>query len=1099
MTHHNTSKVNSYSISYGYHDHSDIAYYIRNHSQSFVDVFHIASDAAVAGHITNELQLDVLIDITSHTYNNRLPIAAMKPAPVVINYLGFPGTTACDGFDYTLIDSHTIPAELASSLFTEKLIYLPYNYQTNTMPLYSVPCLDRSVCLERLIDSGGKRYNYKYHVSGKTSSNHSNEDKTNNVHIDSVSNTFAISETEFPSRSDVDVNNMNNTNITFDENDNNNNDNNNHHHMSISSKLKKSTPMIHLCSLNSNKKFDTTSFHVWMNILSRLPQAVLWLMWVPPESQRYLQIQMLYHGLSPMRIRWLSKLPWKEHLYRSAGCDLVLDTFVYGAHTTASDVLWMWLPIVSLHGYGSQRMPSKVAASIIQSLSLSIINETAAGPGVGNIKHKSQQRVGNEYIEDVEHILIVSTLREYENTVVRLAQSILTLLRLKLSIGSHVMKAATFNADIMQVSIERAYTLSWEIYIMTNHRSNNNNNISNKKYHIVVGSSSLIQIYNSDGDNTGTNNTNDHSINNDKLQQYITSYCDHNEEFICQEVLLQMFQSLSLPLTTTTEDDISINNMSFEHQNTAHSSVDTLLWNRYRDSVLLRIQASFPSVLRHHNLSKSTSINHRYPSSSAAAINTTTSTKLFQYLHQNNNNASSNQMKQNTLDIKREHKENNNNTINIFVNCSYFTSDKVIAWIQRLHSHRINIIDILNTIPDLSLVNHQYYYSMQQYNHTIDDSSDIFFSTAVYHLKHLKSCLQDVQSSYFQFELYNQIISMIVDCQHLVNLQQDYSSEYFLFHYYIQDELQLYRIPPPTLSPSIDMYTSINQPNEYTTESSSSSSSSSISLTDIMTHIFNIPKDINTTTNNDGNNSNSHIDDYNRNNQDILSSRDLVFMSSSTPASATSIDIRPLKYLKSHEIQTTLVSRTATTHHPVFHSPPADTSAPLSQIESLFSVSKTHVMNKMMATCSVCFVQTANNIPSSNNNNNKGLSNVLITDIGNFQLWTLLTNLAMSLHNYAITVSEPSNTNTHTHNMYLKDDPDKSIAIGLKYESALLFTSAFMIDPSYERLKAMGLAWQTAGAVDYGFYMSTAAMLYEVTLTYLDLYLFIFIFIDMCH
>ena len=74
------SKFFSYSISYGYHDHSDIAYYVRNFSQTFIDAFYVASDAEVASYITSELELDILIDITSHTYNNRL-VTYLLPYP----------------------------------------------------------------------------------------------------------------------------------------------------------------------------------------------------------------------------------------------------------------------------------------------------------------------------------------------------------------------------------------------------------------------------------------------------------------------------------------------------------------------------------------------------------------------------------------------------------------------------------------------------------------------------------------------------------------------------------------------------------------------------------------------------------------------------------------------------------------------------------------------------------------------------------------------------------------------------------------------------------------------------------------------------------
>jgi hypothetical protein len=57
----------------------------------------------------------------------------------VVNYLGYPGTTGCDGFDYNIVDASTAPPEISTG-FNERLVYLPYNYQANDMPLHVMPC-----------------------------------------------------------------------------------------------------------------------------------------------------------------------------------------------------------------------------------------------------------------------------------------------------------------------------------------------------------------------------------------------------------------------------------------------------------------------------------------------------------------------------------------------------------------------------------------------------------------------------------------------------------------------------------------------------------------------------------------------------------------------------------------------------------------------------------------------------------------------------------------------------------------------------------------------------------------------------------------------
>lgn len=50
----------------------------------------------------------------------------------------------------------------------------------------------------------------------------------------------------------------------------------------------------------------------------------------------------------------------------SGSCDLFVDSFVYGAHTTAADALWAGLPLLTLRGFGVGKNSSSrlTAASI---------------------------------------------------------------------------------------------------------------------------------------------------------------------------------------------------------------------------------------------------------------------------------------------------------------------------------------------------------------------------------------------------------------------------------------------------------------------------------------------------------------------------------------------------------------------------------------------------------------------------------------------------------------------------------------------------------------------------------------------------------------
>ena len=57
----------------------------------------------------------------------------------------------------------------------------------------------------------------------------------------------------------------------------------------------------------------------------------------------------------------------QRHLARQQLADLFLDTLPYNAHTTASDALWVGLPLVTIPG---RSFPARVAASILRAAGL---------------------------------------------------------------------------------------------------------------------------------------------------------------------------------------------------------------------------------------------------------------------------------------------------------------------------------------------------------------------------------------------------------------------------------------------------------------------------------------------------------------------------------------------------------------------------------------------------------------------------------------------------------------------------------------------------------------------------------------------------------
>ena len=116
------------------------------------------------------------------------------------------------------------------------------------------------------------------------------------------------------------------------------------------------------CSFNNNYKITPHIFDIWMNILKKVPNSVLWIFKSNETASINLKKETTVRGVDPNRIIFASYLPNDEHLKRISLADLFLDTFPYNAHVTASDAIRMGIPVVTLTG---NSFASRVGASIL--------------------------------------------------------------------------------------------------------------------------------------------------------------------------------------------------------------------------------------------------------------------------------------------------------------------------------------------------------------------------------------------------------------------------------------------------------------------------------------------------------------------------------------------------------------------------------------------------------------------------------------------------------------------------------------------------------------------------------------------------------------
>ena len=125
---HDRARFEVMGISFGPNDNSDVRQRIAASLDTFFDVS-CMSDLQIASWLRSQ-EVDITVDLMGHTGNSRLEILAHRPAPIQVNYLGYPGTTGADFIDYVIADPIVLPFE-QQPYYTEKIVHLPDCYQVN--------------------------------------------------------------------------------------------------------------------------------------------------------------------------------------------------------------------------------------------------------------------------------------------------------------------------------------------------------------------------------------------------------------------------------------------------------------------------------------------------------------------------------------------------------------------------------------------------------------------------------------------------------------------------------------------------------------------------------------------------------------------------------------------------------------------------------------------------------------------------------------------------------------------------------------------------------------------------------------------------------
>lgn len=123
---HDRARFEVFTYSYGPDDGSDYRATIASESEHFVDLRE-AEDAEAAGRIQAD-GIHILVDLMGYVANCRPEVLALRPAPIQVNFLGYPGSMGAGFMDYIVTDRVTTPAE-DEPFIDEAIVHMPHSYQ----------------------------------------------------------------------------------------------------------------------------------------------------------------------------------------------------------------------------------------------------------------------------------------------------------------------------------------------------------------------------------------------------------------------------------------------------------------------------------------------------------------------------------------------------------------------------------------------------------------------------------------------------------------------------------------------------------------------------------------------------------------------------------------------------------------------------------------------------------------------------------------------------------------------------------------------------------------------------------------------------------
>ncbi len=125
---HDRDRFEVFALDSGWNDHSEYRSRIEKAIPNLIDISEMSD--IEAAELIERNHIDVLVNLNGYFGRARQKVFSLKPAPIQVNYLGFPGTIGAAYMDYIIADRIVIP-DASRIHYSEKVVHLPFSYQAN--------------------------------------------------------------------------------------------------------------------------------------------------------------------------------------------------------------------------------------------------------------------------------------------------------------------------------------------------------------------------------------------------------------------------------------------------------------------------------------------------------------------------------------------------------------------------------------------------------------------------------------------------------------------------------------------------------------------------------------------------------------------------------------------------------------------------------------------------------------------------------------------------------------------------------------------------------------------------------------------------------